>query len=1133
MSYQYLKKITLNDLHMFNKKVATLIIFWGMNIGAAEAQFQKLFTTLPSSQTGITFRNDVIETGDIYYFKYQHIYNGSGIAVGDINNDGLPDLYFSSTLGQNKLYLNLGNMKFKDITEQAGVGGGTLQMTTGVNMIDINNDGFLDILVCKSNPLDNNTGKKFLYINNGDNTFTDQAKKYGLDDDSYSLQSYFFDYDGDGDMDVFFVNHPRDFTTITTLTAKMQNGVLVRADDTASYRISNRLFENRNDHFVDVTKKAGLLTHNAFGLSAGIYDFNHDGHPDIYIANDFNKPDYLYINNGNGTFHENYSGYFNHASFFSMGMDINDLNNDGLEDVFNLDMASEDPVRQKQLFVLNMNYDKVQIMHNLGLNYQYPKNSVSINNGNGHYSDIAWYSGMAQTDWSWSPLIADYDNDGWKDVFISNGYKRDVTDWDYKEFVLDSIKNLMARGQTMRLDDWFKLIPQTKVSNYFFHNNGTLHFDDASATWSDAPPAFSQGAAYADLDNDGDLDLIVNNMDDEAFIMQNNSNTINPLHYLRFRFFNNKEQKHEVYGATVKLTDDVGNLQVQHYDPQRGYISSMEHMLHFGTGKMSVIPNVEISFLTGKKIKMSNVAADRIIDIFESDAVSPVSPELKPATVFKETTQQKKFNYTHVENDYIDFKREPLLPYKCSRKGPYFAKADVNGDKLEDIFIGGSSGNDKKLMLQNADGSFTEKKQAFFTADKKYEDCGAVFFDADGDGDMDLYVVSGGAEFDAGSRLYQDRLYINDGKGNFSRSLTALPAETNNGSCVVSLDFNGDGQMDLFVGGGVTPGRFPKHDNCLLLQNDHGIFKNVTAEYAPGLVASTGIVNTAAWKDIDGDNKPELLIAGEWMPVMIFKWKDGKFVNIPAEVTISDFNKERKIPLSGLTGWWNCMKLEDVDGDGDLDIILGNRGLNSRIYAALDEPCTIYGKDFDNNGSYDAVLGYYIKGKCYPMYHRDQLIDQMPMFRKKFYRYRMYSGRTLDELFTDEQKQGMDVYKTSCFSSGILFNDGNGSFHYKPFPELAQLSTINDILYEDFDKDGKKDLLLCGNTNDADVGTGNYDAMAALLLKGDGKGGFTAEMPPVSGLTIRGEVRKMVFLENSGRVLFLKNSAEAQVFITR
>ena len=1113
------------------KKAGSLILLFWISLATVNAQTKKMFTSLPSSETGVTFRNDVIETGDIYYFKYQHLYNGCGVAVGDINNDGLPDLYFTSTLGKNKLYLNLGNLKFKDITEQAGVAGGEMQMTTGVNMIDINNDGFIDILVCKSNPLDPAKGKKFLYINNGNNTFTERAKEYGLDDDSYSLQAYFFDYDNDGDMDVFFVNHPKDFATITQITAKMENGKLVRAEDTASVRISNRLYENRNGHFVDVTKKAGLLTHNAFGLAAAIYDFNHDGWPDIYVSNDFNKPDYLFINNGNGTFHEDYAGYFDHACFFSMGMDVNDLNNDGLEDVFNLDMASEDPVRQKQLFVLNMNYDKFQLMKQLGLYYQYPHNCVQLNNGNGHFSDISWLSGMAQTDWSWSPLIADYDNDGWKDVFITNGYKRDVTDWDYKEFVLDSIKNVMARGESVRLDDWFKLIPQTRVSNYLYHNNKSLHFDDVSSAWSDAAPSFSHGAAYVDLDNDGDLDLVVNNMDDEASIMRNNSNEINHSHYLRFRFFNNKEQKHEVYGATVKLVDDSGHIQVQHYDPQRGYLSTMEHVLHFGTGKLGVITEVTIHFLSGKQIIMTNVATDRVLDIFESDGVKTSSVEKKAAPIFTDAAPQKKFIYKHIENDYIDFKREPLLPYKCSRKGPWFAKADVNGDKLEDIYIGGSTGNEKKLMLQNADGSFTEKKLPAFIADKKYEDCGAVFFDADGDGDMDLYVVSGGAEFEPGSPQYQDRLYINDGKGNFTRSATALPAENYNGSCVILLDFNGDGQMDLFVGGGVLPGKFPQHDKNMLLQNNHGIFKDVTAEYAPELALS-GIVNTAVWDDIDGDKTKELIIAGEWMPVMIFKWKDGKFVNEEKQVTVSTNNGERNISLKELSGWWNCMKLEDVDNDGDLDIIVGNRGLNSRIFADIDQPCTIYAKDFDNNGSYDAVLGYYIQGKCYPMYHRDQLIDQMPMFRKKYYRYRMYSGRTMDELFTTEQKQGMDIYKASCFASGILINEGNGMFRFKPFPEIAQLSTINDILYEDFDKDGNKDLLVCGNSNDADVGTGNYDAMAVLLMKGDGKGDFTPVPVTQTGLNIRGEARKMISVKQKTEelIIFLKNNADAQVY---
>ena len=1089
----------------------------------------KLFTALPSSETGVNFRNDVIENVDVFYYKYEYLYNGAGVAIGDINNDGLPDIYFSSTLGYNKLYLNLGNLKFKDITEQAGVKG-VKGIMTGVNMIDINNDGFLDILVCKSDPFDVNSGSKILYINNGNGTFTNRAKEYGLDDNSYSIQAYFFDYDNDGDMDVFFVNHPRDFTSSMDINVKMEKGKLVRIEDTVTVKSSNRLYENRNGHFVDVTKKAGLLSYEAFGLSAGIYDFNRDGRPDIYVANDFNKPDRLYINKGNGTFAEEFNSYFDHGCFFSMGMDINDLNNDGQEDLFNLDMASEDPIRQKQLFVLNLNYDKFQLMTSFGLNYQYPHNCVQLNNGNGHFSEIAAYSGMAQTDWSWSPLIADYNNDGWKDVFITNGYKRDITDWDYKEFVLDSIKNVMGKGQSVKLEDWFKLIPKTKIRNYFYHNNGTLHFDDVSTAWSDAPLSFSAGAAYADLDNDGDLDLVVNNVDDEAFILKNNSHELDPdAHYIKFRFFKSHESPAEVYGATVKLTDTNGNIQVQHYDPQRGYMSTMEHILQFGTGKQSMIPKVEIKFLSGKQVVLTGVKADQVLTIYESDARPVTIKEkiIKPALT--ETTKLKKFNYTHKENDYIDFKREPLIPYKCSRKGPYYAKADVNGDGLEDIFIGGAAGNEKKLMLQDANGNFTEKKMPCFIADMKFEDGGAVFFDADGDKDMDLYVVSGGAEFDAGSPNYQDRLYLNDGKGNFTRSTNALPTEHYNGSCVIPLDFNGDGEMDLFVGGAVLPGKFPQHDKNMLLQNHHGVFTDVTNVYAPGL-AQTGIVNAAAWGDINGDHSNELIIAGEWMPVMIFKWHGGRFENTEARVLFSENGKDKSLSLKELSGWWNCIKLEDVDNDGRMDIIIGNRGLNSRISAGIDQPCTIYAKDFDNNGSYDAVLGYYIFGKCYPVLHRDQLIDQMPMFRKKYIRYHMYAGRTMDELFTEDQKQGMDVYKTTCFYSGILFNEGNGSFRFRPLPEMAQLSTVNDILYDDFDRDGIKDLLVCGNTNDADIGTGNYDAMGALLLSGDGKGGFKALTPLHSGISIRGEVRKMVYLKKSSTILFLKNNDAAQVF---
>ena len=584
---------------------------------------KKLFSLLSPNETAINFRNDIVEDANMFYYKYEYLYIGAGVAAGDINNDGLQDLYFASTLGTNKLYLNLGNFQFKDITEKAGVSAAA-GMKTGVNMIDINNDGWLDIVVCKSGPTDPAARTKHVYINNGDLTFTDKAAALGLNDASFSTQSYFFDYDKDGDLDVYFANQPKDFTTAMLIPAKMVNGKMVYAEDTSTVYVSDRLYRNDKGKFTDVTKQAGLINH-AFALSAAIYDFNNDGWPDIYVANDFNKPDFIYINNHDGTFTEKLSDYFNHVSLSSMGSDMNDINNDGLEDLFVLDMAIEDPVRQKQLFVQNLNYDKFQLLLRFNLFYQYPRNCLQLNNGNGSFSDIAYYSGMAQTDWSWTPLIADYDNDGWKDVYISNGLKRDITDWDYKNFVLDSIKNLMAKGQSVNLDEWFKLIPQVKVKNYFYHNNGSLKFDNFSDSWCDQSPSFSNSAVYADLDNDGDLDLIVNNIDDPAFIYKNNSRELNNSNYLRFRFFKDKKSKEEVYGVVVKLYDSKNNFQLQRYDPQRGYMGTMEHVLHFGTGTERIIPKVEISFPSGKSIALFNINANQVLTVYESDGNSSIA----------------------------------------------------------------------------------------------------------------------------------------------------------------------------------------------------------------------------------------------------------------------------------------------------------------------------------------------------------------------------------------------------------------------------------------------------------------------------------------------------------------------------
>lgn len=1093
---------------------------------SSSAQDKKLFSTLPSSYTGVTFRNDIYEDNKFFYYDYMYLYNGAGVAVADINNDGYQDIYFSSTTGYNKLYMNTGNMKFVDITDKAGVNGG-MGIKTGVNMIDINNDGWMDIVVSKSGPFDVPYRTKLVYINNKDLTFTDRSKELGLDEASHTTQTQFFDYDKDGDMDAFLVNHSMDFNNNMVINAKIVNGKMVMIDDTSRQYVSLRLFENKNGHFVDVSKKAGISTHT-FGLGAVVADINLDGWPDVYVANDFKKPDLLYINNGNGTFTDKLSTYFRHISQSSMGLDITDINNDGLEDIFILDMAFEDPERQKRLFTQHMNYDKFMWSVQLGLYWQYNHNTLQMNNGNGSFSEAAYAAGVAETDWSWGPLVADFDNDGWKDIYVANGYKRDVNDWDYRGYFIDSMKNLVAAGVQVDMMKWFSQIPSIRVRNCFYRNSGKLKFDDYSEKWSDAPASFSNGSAYADLDNDGDLDIVINNADDEAFILKNNLNEMNATNWVRFKFYKNAGSPEEVYGPVVKLYHADGSMQMNHYDPQRGYMSTNEHFLHFGLGKQKTIPSVEIIFPSGKQTVLSNIAAGQTITVYESDA-KPVASVAEKRKIFFSEASKTKFNYTHKENnEFIDFKREPLIPYKCSRKGPFYAKADVNADGREDIYVGGSAGTEGTLMIQNADGSFTKKIQAAFTKDKAFEDGGAVFFDADGDKDNDLYVVSGGAQFPAGNALYQDRLYINDGKGNFIRSLTALQKENYNGSHVIAADMDDDGDMDLFVGGGVLPGKFPQHDKNMLLQNEKGKFVNVTTvEFE-----NTGIVNYAAWGDIDGDNKSELLIAGEWMPVMVFKKHGAYWTKEDASVRINPFGLGRApkpIPLSEMTGWWNTIKLVDVDKDGDLDIVAGNRGVNSKIKATIGEPCTIYAKDFDNSGSYDAVLGYYIYDKLYPMYHRDQLIDQMPFMRKNFYRYKMYAGKTMDDVFTSAQRTGMDVYKTAWFESGVFINDGNMNFRFESFPEMAQLSTINDVMVDDIDKDGINDLVVVGNSYDADVSTGNYDAMAALFLKGDGKGNFTADLR--SGLPVEGEVRRIIPLQQNNSFILLLNSAAAKIII--
>lgn len=1094
----------------------------------------KIFKVLNSAETGIAFRNDIVENSSMFYYINEYLYNGGGVSVGDINNDGLQDIYFTSTLGENKLYLNQGNFIFKDITKSAGVGLPE-GIKTGVVMVDINQDGYLDIYVSRSGSKNPSLRKNVCFINNKDLTFTDKSSEIGLDDPSFTIQTYFFDYDLDGDLDAYMVNHPGEFKKSMTVPVTQVGDKLVYAEDTSTYYVSDRLYENANGKFEDVTKRAGLFNH-AFGLSASIGDFNSDGWPDIYVANDFNKPDQLFINNQDGTYSNQIERYFRHLSFFSMGSDFNDINNDGLEDLLVLDMAVEDPVRKKQLFSINQNYDKFQLMVNYGLYFQYPRNVLQLNRGDGTFSDIAYLSGIAETDWSWAPLIFDMDNDGFKDIYITNGLKRDITDWDYKEFVLDSIMKIMQTGKSVDLQAWLNSIPTVPVKNYIYKNTGTLKFENFTDIWSDIYPTFSSGAAYADLDNDGDLDIITNNVDGEALVLRNEINhSTNAEKYLRFKFFKSPAEEVEKYGVEVKLYHQNGKIQFQRYYPQRGFLSSMEHILHFGIGRDSVISLVEVNFNKTKQIRLENVKSNQTITLYESDSKLVNNDKNKIIQrLFTIDTSQLIFKYKHEENEFIDFKREPLLPYINSQKGPYYAISDVNGDKLEDLFIGGASGIEGKLFIQQTNGFFKQSKQQVFTNDKKYEDNGVLFFDIDSDNDQDLLVVSGGYEFSDGNEYYQDRIYFNDGTGNFSKSNNVLPDERCNGSVAVAFDFDNDSDLDLFVGGHVFPGKYPKSDQSIFYKNENGIFKNITAELFSDN-ENFGIINSALWLDMDGNGINELVVSGDWNSVRRYEFMNDKFKIIKSSIKLKSpiNNRDTIIDMDNFKGMWNVMKSMDVNNDGKLDLVLGNKGLNSMVKGNLQYPVKVYAKDFDHNGSYDAVLGYFIHGKCYPMFSRDQLIDQMPAMRKRFVRYKHYSGKTLDDLFTDEEKLNMDVYTSYFYESGVLLNEGNQIFRFLPLPDEAQFSTIHDFAFSDFDGDGVIDMILTGNSDEANVMIGVSDANPLLMLKGKGDGNFNVIEGSQSGLIIQNaEVKKIInlFYNNNNRFLMLLKNKKAIVF---